>query len=94
MDDEAADRNQELMLDGNAVAGTLRDVFSREMTPAPTQCASCGRESELGALLAFTHAPGIVLRCPACESVVVRMTITPEAIYLDARRAVYLRLAR
>ena len=94
MEQEPADRNRELMLDGNAVAGLLRDVFSREMTPAPTQCASCGMKSELGALLTFTQAPGVVLRCPACEAVVLRLTATPGAIYLDARGAVYLRLAR
>jgi len=35
-----------------------------------------------------------VLRCSACEGVVLRIVQTPEAIYLDARGAVYLRLAR
>jgi len=94
MEDEPVDRSRELMLDGNAVAGLLREVFSREMTPAPTECASCGKRAPLGALLTFTQAPGVVLRCPACESVIFRMTSTPEAIYLDARGAVYLRLAR
>lgn len=94
MADEPVDRNRELMVDGNAVAGLLRDVFSREMTPTPTECASCGKVSALGALLTFTQAPGIVLRCPACESVVLRMATTPDAIYLDARGAVYLRVAR
>jgi len=94
MADEPVDRNRELMLDGNAVAGLLRDVFSREMTPTPTECATCGKKSELGALLTFTRAPGVVLRCPACGSVILRLTATPEAIYLDARGAVYLRLAR
>jgi hypothetical protein len=94
MADEPLDRNRELMLDGNAVAGMLRDVFSQEMTPTPTECASCGKASELGALLTFMQAPGVVLRCPACESVVLRMATTPDAIYLDARGALYLRVAR
>jgi hypothetical protein len=94
MADAPNDRNRELMLDGNAVAGLLRDVFSQEMTPTPTECAACGKASELGALLAFRQAPGVVLRCPACESVVLRMATTPRAIYLDARGAVYLRVTR
>jgi hypothetical protein len=34
------------------------------------------------------------LRCPACEQVILRIVQTPQAIYLDARGAVYLRLAR
>jgi hypothetical protein len=88
------DINREMMLDGNAVAGVLRDIFVAEMTVSPTQCAGCGREGEMGTLLAFTQSPGIVLRCPACESVMVRIVETPDAIYLDARGAVYLRLQR
>ena len=86
--------NRELMLDGNAVAGLLYEIFSVEMTASPTQCANCGREGEIGTLLAFTQAPGAVLRCPACESVMVRIVQTPEATYIDARGAVYLRLER
>jgi hypothetical protein len=34
----------------------------------------------------------VVLRCSSCEQVVLRIVRTPEAIYLDARGAVYLRL--
>ena len=33
-------------------------------------------------------------RCPACEQVVFRIVKTIDAIYLDARGATYLRLAR
>jgi uncharacterized Zn finger protein len=64
------------------------------MTASPTECAYCGNEGEIGALLAFTQGPGIVLRCPACENVTLRIVQTPEAIILDARGAVYLRLSR
>jgi hypothetical protein len=88
------DTNLELMLDGNALAGMLYDVFGAEMTSTPAECASCGNVAEMGALLAFTHAPGMVLRCPTCESIVLRMVETPDAIYLDARGAVYLRMAK
>ena len=88
------DVNREMMLDGNAVAGILHEIFAAEMTVTPTQCAGCGREGELGTLLAFTQAPGIVLRCPACESVMLRIVQTPDAIYLDLRGTSYLRLQR
>ena len=84
--------DRELMLDGNAVAGVLQEIFALEMTATPTECANCGHEGEIGALLAFTHAPGIVLRCPACEGVMIRIVQTASAVYLDARGAVYLRL--
>lgn len=94
MQENLGDMNRQLMLDANAVAGVLIEIFGTEMTTAPTECATCGAEGEMGTLLAFTQAPGIVLRCPACENVVMRITYTPEAYYIDARGAVYLRLAR
>ncbi len=93
-EDALYDMNRELMLDANAVAGIFQEIFGVEMTAAPTECAHCGAEGEMGTLLAFTQAPGIVLRCPACENVMVRITQTPNAYYLDARGAVYLRVAR
>jgi hypothetical protein len=92
--EETTDLNRALMLDGNAVAGLLREVFALEMTVNPARCAHCGAVGALGALLAFTQAPGVVLRCPACEQVMVRIVETPEAIYLDTRGAAYLRLER
>jgi len=90
--EETTDINRELMLDANATAGLLHEIFGAEMTAEPTECANCGNEGEIGELLAFTHGPGIVLRCSACEQIVLRIVQTPEAIYLDARGAVYLRL--
>jgi hypothetical protein len=90
---ELDDMNLELMLDGNSVAGLLYEIFNAEMTASPTECAHCGRRGELATLLVFTQAPGIVLRCPACKEVMIRIVRTPGAVYLDARGAVYLRIA-
>ncbi len=90
MQGNLSDMNRELMLDGNAVAGLLVEIFGTDMTAAPTECANCGAEGEMGRLLAFTQAPGIVLRCPACHGVVLRIVRTPGAVYLDARGAAYL----
>ena len=92
--EETGDINRELMLDANATAGVLYEIFGVEMTASPTECAHCGNEGEIGTLLAFTQGPGIVLRCSTCENVVLRIVRTPEAVYLDARGAVFLRLAR
>jgi hypothetical protein len=92
--EEKTDINRELMLDANATAGLLYEIFGVEMTASPTECANCGNEGEIGELLAFVQGPGIVLRCSTCENVVLRIVQTPEAVYLDARGAVYLRLAR
>ena len=92
MDD--ADMNTALMVDGNAVAGQLMDVFGRDMTMAMARCASCSREAAMGALMAFTRGPGVVLRCPTCQAAIARIVETPTAIYIEARGASFLRLQR
>ena len=94
MEGTVTDVNRELMLDANAVGGLLHDIFGVEMTAVPGECASCSNIAELGTLLAFTQAPGAVLRCSVCEEVMLRIVQTPDAIYLDARGALYLRLPR
>lgn len=94
MDENGDDVNRALMVDGNGVGGMLYDLFRGEMTASPTECAHCGREEQVGELLAFTQAPGLVLRCPACENTVLRMVETPSFRYLDARGAAYLRIPK
>jgi uncharacterized Zn finger protein len=42
--------------------------------------------------MAFTRGPGVVLRCPACGTVIARIVETTAAIYLDARGAAYVRM--
>ncbi len=83
-----------LMLDGNALAGLLHELFDVEMTIAPVECATCGRHGEVGSLWAFAESPGYVLRCPGCQNVVLRMSVTPREVYLDARGAAYLRIPK
>jgi len=92
--DDPLDEARELMLDGNSVAGILYEIFGAEMTASPTECEHCGKEGELGSLLAFVSAPGYVLRCPACEQVILRVVQTADYVYLDARGAVSLRVER
>ncbi|OEO31048.1 hypothetical protein VW23_018340 [Devosia insulae DS-56] len=94
METEADDVNRAMMLDGNAVAGRFAALFGAEMTTSLTECASCGQDHMMGALLAFTHAPGVVLRCPSCEAVMIKLVETPRGVYLDARGAAFVRIAR
>ena len=89
---DQTDPNLSFMLDGNAAAGILNEIFALEMTTSPVECANCGRENEMGALLAFMQAPGLVLRCPVCESIILRVVQTPDGFYLDLRGAAYLYL--
>ena len=57
-----------LMLDGNAVAGLLQEVFAVEMTTAIATCDTCGGTDAVGALHVYRGA-GIVMRCPHCDNV-------------------------
>ncbi len=94
METQPVDENLALMVDGNALAGLLNEIFGVEMTAAPLECASCGREGEMGSLWAFLESPGFVLRCPACHNIVLRMVSTPDTLYMDARGAAYLCIPR
>ena len=57
-----------LMLDGNAVAGLLQEVFAVEMTTALETCVGCGATQPIGAVHVYRGA-GVVLRCPRCDNV-------------------------
>ncbi len=88
------DVNTEYMLDGNALAGLFTEIFGVEMTSAPMACAGCGTASEMGQLHSFTQAPGVVMRCPNCQNIVVRIVVTPHFVFLDARGAIYVQVPR
>ena len=64
-----------LMLDGNAVAGLLREVFAVEMTTAMGTCDRCGATDAIGAVHVFRGA-GMVMRCTNCDNAL--MTIVKD----------------
>jgi hypothetical protein len=84
--------DDDAVLDGNAVAGLLVDVFGSEMTDAPSQCSHCGNDAAVGTLMAYVRAPGVVLRCRVCTKVVLRIVVTPRGTYVDASGVARLRL--
>ncbi len=63
----------EMKLDGNAIGGLLREIFTIEMTTAETTCGHCGAANPIGRVEVYIHAPGTVVRCPDCESVLLRI---------------------
>lgn len=82
-----------LRLDGNAAAGMLEGALGFDVTAARCVCAGCGATAHVGALVAYVHAPGIVLRCAQCESVMVRAVRLPHGYRVDLRGVRHLEIA-
>jgi hypothetical protein len=74
-------------VDGNAAAGVLSEVFASDLTVARAKCAGCGATRTVGVLLVYAHGMGTVMRCPECDSVVLRISRTPTHLWLDATGA-------
>jgi hypothetical protein len=72
----------ELMLDGNAVAGLLQEVFAVEMTTAIGTCARCGTPGPVGAVHVYRGA-GIVLRCPHCGNTLAKIVKSDTRVWID-----------
>ena len=71
-------------LDGNAIAGVLEGLFGRDMTLASGRCAGCGAERDVGALHVY-RAAGIVVRCPDCDNVLLRIVEARDRTWIDFR---------
>ena len=89
-DDPAVD----LTVDGSGVGGLLASVFGGEMTAAPGKCAHCNTVSIVGTMRVYLRGPGVVLRCPACAEVVLRVVETPTATIVDVSGISSLRIER
>src|SRR5262249_38567652 len=90
MDEDAGEGR----LDGNAAGGVLAMAFGREMTAVPGQCAHCHTINEMGAMHVYMAGPGMVMRCPACGQVVLRVVETSSAMLIDAHGIAYVRIER
>jgi Family of unknown function (DUF6510) len=58
-------------LDGNAIGGLLIEVFGADMTAAPSTCGTCGASRPVAELVVYGPAPGTVVRCRTCDSVLM-----------------------
>ena len=73
----------EMKLDGNAIGGLLREIFTMEMTTAETTCAGCGTVNMVGRVEVYANAPGAVVRCPACRQVLMRIVHGKGRYWVD-----------
>lgn len=66
--------SQAMRVDGNAMAGTLGEIFVHDMTAARIACGGCGKIEPIGADHVYMQAPGAVLRCCHCDGVLFVIT--------------------
>ena len=59
------------VLDGNAIGGLLIEVFGTEMTTAVGTCGSCGTSGQVAELAVYRPDLGTVVRCRACDNVLM-----------------------
>ena len=76
-------KTEEMMLDGNAIGGMMLELFGREMTMVVSTCRSCGATGPLASVDVYMKAPGVVVRCRTCESVLMKIVRSPKRVWLD-----------
>ena len=86
-DPTAVDTTAARRLDGNAAGGMLAELFAVDMTTARSRCAACGKTSMLGSHHVYRDAPALVVRCPECTEVVLRIASREGRFLLDLRGA-------
>jgi hypothetical protein len=74
----------DLHTDGNAIAGLLQEIFVAEFTTLERTCQSCGDRNPAGAHRCYEGA-GIVLRCPNCSDVGLRLAALPDQYVFELR---------
>ena len=79
-------------LDGNAATGLLTQVFCGEPSTALIICAGCGATVAVGALMAYGLELGAILRCPDCDTAVVRIGAAGNRLWVDLRGSVSMRV--
>jgi hypothetical protein len=72
-------------LDGNAIAGQLVEVFGSEQTTATGICATCGASGPLAETEVYVRAPGTVVRCRICHSLLMVLVSVRGTTCVDLR---------
>lgn len=85
------ENGSDLVLDGNAAAGLLQEIFVPDITTAQIQCAACGSTGAVGSLRLHAAPMGTVLRCTRCDGILMRAVHTPHGRWLEMTGARYLR---
>ena len=85
------ENDSDFVMDGNAAAGALREVFAADVTTAYIQCDACGLVGAVGSLHYYAAPMGVVLRCSNCAAILLKAA--PHGRWLEMRGARRLRVA-
>jgi Family of unknown function (DUF6510) len=85
------DDGSNLVLDGNAAAGLLQEIFALEITTAQVRCETCGSTGAIGSTRLYAAPMGAVLRCTHCDGVLLRAVHTCQGRWLELAGARCLR---
>ena len=77
-------------VDGNELAGAVRELFAADVTVARGRCVACGQEGMVAEAHVYNRAPGLVARCTSCDAVLLRLVRGPGRAWLDMRGVSYL----
>jgi hypothetical protein len=72
-------------LDGNAAAGVLQEIFPFDMTLVQATCTGCGATNVIGVLAVYMHGMGAIVRCPSCNTALIRVAQAKGRTFLDMR---------
>ena len=81
-------------LDGNAAAGPLSEFFAVDVVSARGRCASCGRTAALATARLYPSSHGLLLRCPGCTEILLRLVDTGDRVCLDLHGLSFVELTR
>lgn len=70
-------------IDGNVLAGAFAEVFRADVTAASARCVGCGRVSPIAEAMVYPDAPGLVVRCAACDHVLATIVDAGERVFLS-----------
>jgi len=85
------ENGSERVLDGNAAAGLLQEIFVLEITTAQIQCNACSSMAPVGSLRVYAAPMGAVLMCTRCDGILMRAVHTPHGRWLEMTGARCLR---
>jgi len=80
-------------LDGNAAGGILQEIFPFDMTQVQATCTGCGTTGRIGTLAVYMHGMGTIIRCPFCDTVLIRVVQRKGHYWLDMQGVRVLRIS-